>query len=121
MTTSLTNYFFALFFTLFISCAYSPCDKIPSNFHTYTEAISTIKSSNFKINESVNTDKSSWIRGLTFYSCDGQKGYLLVKTDKEEYVHKDVPIEVWNKLKNATSFGSYYNQNLKHRFTLTLF
>jgi hypothetical protein len=55
---------------LFIQISYGQdCNKIPASFSSYEQASDLVKSSNFKIKESVNTSKSSWIRGATFYSC----------------------------------------------------
>lgn len=53
-------------------------------------------------------------------SCDGNTGYLELDTDDENYIHQDVPIEVWDDFKNAESLGGYYNQYIKHRYQLQL-
>ena len=96
------------------------CNKIPSSFRSYEQAVQIVKSSTFKIRESVNTSKSSWIRAASFYSCDSQKGFLIIRTDDREYIHQNVPIEVWRGFKNASSFGSYYSNNIRGRYRLIL-
>ncbi len=108
-----------VFFFLSASCS-TDCDKIPSTFKTYSEAISAIKGATFKLKESVNTDKSSWIRGASYYSCDGELGYFILKTDKNEYLYSMVPIEIWNGFKEASSFGTYYNENIKNNYQFKL-
>lgn len=105
--------------TLQITCG-QDCNKLSTSFKSYTEASQLIKSSTFKTHESVNTSKSSWIRGASYYSCDSQKGFLIIKTDNGEYVHQNVPVEVWRSFKNASSFGSYYNNFIKGNYRLTL-
>lgn len=97
-----------------------PCNRLPQTFKSYNQALTLIKSSKFKISESVNTSKSSWIRGASYYSCDKITGFLIVVTDEKEYIHKNVPLEIWNQFKNANSFGSYYSQNIKGRYRLTI-
>ena len=104
----------------FNSFSQSNCNQLPKRFVSYSEAISKIKSANFKIDQSVNTSKSSWIRGAIFYSCDGNYGFLIIKTSSKEFIHKDVPISVWEGFKNASSFGSYYDYNIKNRYLLNL-
>lgn len=104
----------------FTASGQNNCSKMQTQFRSYAEALRTVENTNFKIEETLNTSRSSWIRGASFYSCDGIVGYLIIGTDKQEYIHKNVPIEVWNRFKRANSFGSYYNQYIKGRYRLNL-
>ena len=95
------------------------CNSL-GNFKSYDEAIAKVKDTKFKVSESLDTDKSSWIRGASYYSCDGQTGYLIIETDKHPYIHARVPLSAWNGFKIASSFGSYYDHNIKGRYRLNL-
>ena len=55
-----------------------------------------------------------------YYSCDSKTGYLLITTAKKTYAYDNVPIEIWNKFKNADSFGKFYLSNIKGRYRLYL-
>ena len=112
--------FFLLLLFLAASCTSQTCQSLPKTFSNYTEALSAVKSSKFKVFEELNTSSSSWIRGASYYSCDGVTGYFILKTDEKEYIHSGVPIGVWRRFKNAESFGSAYNKNFKGRYTLEL-
>lgn len=101
-------------------CFGQDCNKIPSTFSSYEKAKTFVKTSVFKIKETIDTSKSSWIRGAAFYSCDGQKGFLIIKTDKKDYIHQNVPIEIWREFKSATSFGSYYSNYIRGNYKLIL-
>jgi hypothetical protein len=106
---------------IIISCHSQDCNKLPDSFTSYTQAISLVKSSSFKIEETANTSNSSWIKSANYYSCDGITGYFIYKTKEgEEYIHKGVPINVWEEFKKASSKGSYYDYNIKHRYQLLL-
>lgn len=96
------------------------CDDLPTSFASYTEAMDQIRSASFRITEEQNTDESSWVRGAEFYSCDGATGFFILRTDDREYIHVDVPLKVWQGFKEASSFGSYYNANIKRRYRLGL-
>ena len=96
------------------------CNKLKTNFTSYSEAINTIKSTKFKIAEDVNTSRSSWVRGASFYSCDKISGYFIIKTDNGSYIYNNLPISVWISFKNASSFGSYYDKNIRYRYKLYL-
>lgn len=93
------------------------CEKI-SNSTTYNKAVE--KAKNCGASDSKVTLKSSWIRKISFYECDSTNGFIIVKTDKEEYIHSSVPKDVWLDFKNANSYGEYYNRNLKGRFRFSL-
>ena len=103
--------------SLFTS-AQTDCKQLPTSFATYEEAISKVKAAKFKINETINTERSSWIRGLSYYSCDGTTGFLIMKTDKKEYIHTGVPYTLWQDFKKASSLGSFYDLNVKHKYHL---
>jgi len=79
-----------------------------------------IRSASFRIAEEQNTDESSWVRGAEFYTCDGATGFFILRTDDQDYIHIDVPVAVWQGFKEASSFGSYYTANIKHRYRLGL-
>jgi|688.fasta_scaffold64953_2 hypothetical protein len=104
---------FILSLLFFISCGNKNCEDLNSNFKSYNEAIEIVQNTSFAIEEKVDTD-SSWIDSIEFYSCVEISGYLIVNTKKyKSYIHKNVPIQVWNEFKNATSFGKFYNRNIK--------
>lgn len=113
---------------LFIACtvliascnSQTNCNQLPKSYSSYDAAISAVKSAKFKVQETLNTSKSSWIRGASYYSCDGITGYMIMRTDEKEYIHQGVPIALWNEFKEADSFGSFYDHNFKHRYTFYL-
>lgn len=103
------------------SCRAQECNKLPEYFTSYSQAVRLVKNSNFKISEAANTSMSSWIKSAKYYSCDGHSGYLIYTTNKGyEYIHKGVPLNIWEGFKNAPSKGSYYDRNIKSRYRLPL-
>lgn len=96
------------------------CNQLPQHYSSYHEAIVKIKAGHFQVQESANTSQSSWVRSASFYSCGGSSGFFILKTDEEEYIHSQVPYSVWQGFKNASSFGSYYDHNIKHKYYFNL-
>lgn len=92
------------------------CNDLPASFNSYQEANTLIKSTNFTIEDSVDTSKSSFINEASYYSCDKQYGFLIIKIRSTEYIFKDVPINIWEEFKNADSFGKFFNYNLKGNY-----
>lgn len=111
---------FILMACISFSCHSQNCGTLPNSYKSYNEAIVTVENSSFKISESVNTSKSSWIRKAHYYSCDGQTGYFIIQENDKTYIHANVPIDVWQGFKNADSFGSYYDHNIRGRYRLNL-
>ena len=109
-----------LFCLLFYSCKSQKCNVLPNEFKNFDEAKVLIQKANFSFTEILNTEKSSWIKSGKYFSCDLKLGFFLYKTDKETYIHQNVPLEIWNELKQASSIGSYYNRNIKHKYQLTI-
>lgn len=110
-------YFILLYFLpIIISCNSSDCNQLPKTYGDYNEAVNKIRSAHFKIKETINTSRSTWIRGAEYYSCDGKTGFFIIITDKKEYLHAGLPVDVWFDFKNAESFGRFYNKNIKHRY-----
>lgn len=97
------------------------CNELPTNFKSYEEALSKVKSATFLIKEIVDCSKSSWIQSASYYCCDGETGYFIMKTkESREYIHNDMPIKIWPQFKDASSFGTYYNYNIKGRYQLII-
>lgn len=97
------------------------CQQLPEIFSSYKQAFEMIKQADFKIEDSVDCSVSSWVKEASFYSCDGKTGYFILKTKNgNEYLHTGLPIKVWNEFKNASSFGSYYNRQIKGKYQLKI-
>ena len=110
MNTKIFFAFIVLLAFIFNSCSQkTSCDQLPETYSTYAEAVRQIKSAQFKIKESVNTSKSSWIKNASYYSCNEKIGFFIFETAKKEYLYSDMPYSIWLEFKNAES--------LEHRAT----
>lgn len=96
------------------------CKNLPEQFISYNNATEQVLNAHFNISETVDTKKSTWIKGLSYFSCDGQNGFLIMSAGGKSYIHQNVPIAIWRSLSTAESFGNYYNRNIKHKFALRI-
>ncbi|MBI9040270.1 KTSC domain-containing protein [Lutibacter sp.] len=103
-----------------LSCNSQSCNELPTQFNSYQQAVSEVKSTNFTFEDRVNTSRSSLIKSASFYSCDSKIGFLLVKIRSTKYIYQNVPISVWENFKQAESFGSFYNRNVKGSYQLKI-
>jgi hypothetical protein len=111
---------FILFQAITVTSFGQSCKNIPAHFNSYDEAVAFVKSASFEFKDNVNTSKSSWIRSASYYSCDGKTGYFIFSTDSKEYIHRGVPIQIWRGFKNATSFGRFYDLEIRHKYRFSL-
>ena len=107
-------------FFIAISCNSYNCDTLPKTFNSYEQALSIVKSSSFKYKDMVDTKKSTWIREASYYSCDEKTGFFIFLTDSKEYIHQNVPIEIWIEFKNADSYGKCYDLKIKGKYRLKI-
>lgn len=108
-------------FVFTISCnAQIDCKKLNNSFSSFEDAEYQIENARFLFVDIANTSKSSWIRGASFYSCDNNLGYFILKTDSKNYIYSNLPISVWYSFKNASSHGSFYSNNIRNKYQLFL-
>jgi len=95
---------------IIVSCKDQSCHNLSANFPTYKMATTAVKTASFQIEDSFTSD--SWISNGAYYSCDGKKGFIIIKTAKKEqdYIYKDVEYSTWKKFKDSDSKGRFYNQ-----------
>ena len=116
----MANIKLTVFFLFLFHLELIDCNILPNSFSSYNHALIEIRKSNFKVHEIIDTSKSSWVQGLEYFSCDSKIGFLILKTKDQEYIHQGVPIDLWQKLKNANSFGGFYNSEVKGKYPLRL-
>ena len=111
----------SLFIFICLSCSNDTnCDSLDYNFSNYSNAIQIIEKAKFAFKDEL-TPKSEWIISAYFFSCNKKDGFLIIKTEKgKEYIHSDLPIEIWINLKNSESFGSYYSKKIRGKYQLEL-
>ncbi len=64
--------------------------------------------------ESVDTSKSSFVKSARYKESDK---HLILNLSGSSYEYCDVPLSIWNSFKRADSFGTYYNSQIKGRYS----
>lgn len=97
------------------------CKDLPDSFRTYESAIRAIESAKFVIKEYNESFTSSWIRSISYYSCDKKEGFLIIEThENRKYIHRNVPINKWKGFKAVKSKGRYYLNQIKGKYMFDL-
>ncbi len=103
---------------MYLNAEINSCLHTTSSWNSEKEAIYAIETSNFKITDMVPGDEFSWMENATFYSCNQDFGFMIVKSTKKTFVHQGVPSQVWEAFKSAQSKGGYYNFYIKNKFRI---
>lgn len=112
-------FFIALiFFGLYLNAQKSNCLDTSENWNSEKEVISGIENINFKTSESISLEKSSWMKSAHYYTCDDKFGHLIIKCERKSFIHKNVPISVWQSLKVAKSVGRFYDHYIKDKYKI---
>jgi len=91
-----------------------------TTFTSYDQAQTWVRTNPNFTKDSVDTSKSSWIRGAEYYTDGSGTGYLILNMKGKEYIWEGVPLNIWEGFKEADSFGKYYHNYIKGRFILEL-
>jgi hypothetical protein len=92
------------------------CAVSSTSWKSEKEAIDALEKADFLFSESFNNESESWLLSASFYSCDGQNGYLVIHSQKKDFIHSSVPLVVWQDLKNANSKGGFYNFYIRDKY-----
>ncbi len=117
-----THRLILIFFCFIPILGYSQtnCKDLPKTFYSYNEAIDKVRNAKYSYVDNVNTARSSFVNGASYYSCDGQYGFLIIGINNRTFIHNGLPKKVWLSFKSASSFGTFYNQNIRNKYRLTL-
>jgi hypothetical protein len=107
--------------SVFSAWTQTPCGNLPSHFANKETAIQAVIHAEFPLNEQYNSAKTSWIRSASYFSCDLKTGYFIFSTVDKVFIHKGMPLALWNAFKTAPDPGKYYNRHIKNKFTLILY
>src|SRR3990167_10104504 len=81
-------------FSLLFPFHYSFASERP-DFTSYEEAIIWVRANDDLTKDSVDTSKSTWIRGAEYYNDGSGDGFLILNMKGKEYIWEGVPIDIW--------------------------
>lgn len=94
------------------------CKDLPKTFYSYNQAITKVGNAKFSYIDNLITSRSSFVTGARYFSCDGQTGFLIIGLNNRQYIHRDIPLKLWLAFKKANSFGSFYDQFIRNKYSL---
>ncbi len=120
--------------TLFINTSIQP-STAPQNSNSFTsqsfdcanldahsshnDVLNAFESDDFKIKDQFEIDYN-WMKSAAYFSCDGNVGYLMLKTkdfsEAEEFIFRDVPQAMWNGFKNNRNPYTYFYKHIDKEF-----
>ena len=80
------------------------------------ELINTLEKSELEFASTFETANVRGLQGASYYYCDNNHGFLLIRLHDEEFLYKEVPLNVWFELKFSDSVEFYYKDQIKYNF-----
>ena len=107
-----------LFSGIYLNAIEDDCCQMNDGWESEKKAISQIEHTCFKTSDSLKPSQKSWMNTAHYYKCNDDFGYLIVRSDKKTMIHKNVPLAIWNNLKEAKPIVGYYNFYIKNKYKL---
>ena len=87
------------------------CDSLSIVTDDKEEWIKTIKNTSFRYQEQMKISRYKIPQQVWYYSCDGQKGYLIVRETKDiEKIYDNVTKETWQTLMDTNDPVTLYKK-----------
>ncbi len=116
----------SLLLILATSCHSYTCRDLTDRYSSSEEKIERIKGSTFRFTDEFKlsdtssawtSEVMSWITSANYYSCDGEKGYLIFNVSRgSTYVRNEIPIGIWKGLKETSAKWDYYDRHIKDKY-----
>ena len=94
------------------------CDSLDIPTTSLENAIQMIESANFRYHQQFSISRTYGVMKAKYYSCDGEKGFLIMKVDKKDLVYTKVPKSVWDELINAEDLNAYYKTRIINQYNV---
>jgi hypothetical protein len=92
------------------------CDSIHSPGTDFNDGYDQLKSATWRFKQSIKLNRYEGIRRAEYYSCDGQTGFLIVLSEKNDCLYEIVPIAIWNDFLKTPDPEKYFNEKISEDF-----
>jgi hypothetical protein len=89
------------------------CDSLNLPLISFKEAVKMIENSSFRFQQQFKISRTYGVMNAKYYSCDGEKGFLIMKVDKVNYLYLDVPKTTWDLLIKSPDINALYDQEIR--------
>lgn len=83
------------------------CEQFMRQAKSEDYDVSVLGSLHFQTKDSFETLSERGVREAYFFSCDGDKGFLLIKTHEKRVIYQRIPLSIWQEFKDAPSPEQY--------------
>jgi len=92
------------------------CPKIENQIDDQAEVLNTLKSVELDYTSKLITDSVRGVISASYFYCEKDSGFLLVKLHDKELLYKDVPLQKWFEFKYSDTATAYYKDEIKYNY-----
>jgi hypothetical protein len=92
------------------------CDSLYVLSSPIDEAIENIERSTFRFQQQFKISRTYGVMNARYYSCDGEKGFLIINVDRKDFVYMDVPKSIWDNLITSPDINTFYVSEIEESY-----
>ena len=92
------------------------CQQFEKKTDSQTELIHLLEKSELEFAAKIQTESVRGVLSATYYYCENEHGYLLVKLHDKELLYKNVPLQTWFEFKFSETSNSFYKDEIKYNY-----
>jgi len=93
------------------------CDSLDITGLSLHESIEKIRASKFRFDQSFKLTRKQGLQSGEYYSCDNERGYLVITFDGIESLYVNIEKDTWNDLISSSDpEGLYFKMKKKHEY-----
>jgi len=94
------------------------CDSLDLSSDSLGELIKRIENSTFRFQQQFKISRTYGIMNARYFSCDGERGFLIMKIDKKDLIYFEVPKSVWDTLITSSDINAYYASQIRDHYEM---
>jgi hypothetical protein len=98
----------------------SNCDSMVIDLPELEVALEIIGHTVFRFQQNVKINRETGFREASFFSCDNQDGYMVIKYHDSIFLYSSIPKSIWESMVSSGNPGVFYEQNIRGSFVTWL-
>lgn len=96
------------------------CDSIVMADVDFETALSRISGATFRFQQNISVSRRKGFREAAFFSCDNERGFMLITYDDLSMLYENMPKSLWDELVKSGNPGVYYEEKVREHFKASL-
>ena len=92
------------------------CDSLDLSKANEAEAMDLIRKTKFRFDQHFDIRRNTGLQAGHFFSCDNKTGYLIIKSDGQNHLFVQVPMEIWEMMTSGGDPEGIFQEKIKSKY-----